>query len=603
MTAEGTATENRGCAPCPAGTWANELNAPASACVPWSACDPGKGVLLEGSAKRDRTCSTEDCPVGSYSTGNTECLPWTTCVAGLGVAGQRVGSPAPSSSRDRTCVACAANQYTASENAAACSDASVCAPGRFGSGMPNCQDCLAGTFSATENAAACTPWTACVEGEYTQSEGTASADRVCAAITEWSSEIANTSIAAMALTMDGGLVAVGRTGNQSFPNVDNPPGESNWGFLRKYKADGTVEWTRRIRFPAKAVAIAEDGNLVVVGGFSGYSAIIETGSEAFVRKLNVTTGEPVAGFAAQKLVLTNEGSGGSGVSAKAVAVDPLGRILVGGAFYNGRLNGSLQPTGFDGYLLMLEPNGTVTTKIFGGDGDQEISGLAVGGHDNGVVAMVGRTRNNASYGTGAGCGTRRGFDGFVARLNGATPTAAPEWTNLYCADDATYIDDNLSAVRVAADGTIVASGYSRAQVSYIQGQYRHNRGDGAMIQIRSDGQQLVKYPAVTAPPPGSVDPGVGFSDLALDPQGRAWGIGVLNRSVALNDCTPVACVSGNGKTTFVRAYQDPMTVKETRQIVGSSGDAIVIDAQGALFVAVGDAGVVRVRRVAKGANL
>ena len=66
---------------CAPGTWDDDLN-PASACASWTDCAEGEYVAAEATATRDRVCGA--CGAGTFSaTPNaTSCAPWTDCSAG-----------------------------------------------------------------------------------------------------------------------------------------------------------------------------------------------------------------------------------------------------------------------------------------------------------------------------------------------------------------------------------------------------------------------------------------------------------------------------------------------------------------------------------------
>ena len=165
------------CAPCAAGTWST---AGATFCVAWSECGLGGRVASEGTASSDRTCTA--CEAGSYSTSTnaSSCTAWSECAPG-----ERVVSAGTTSS-DRTCIACEPSSYSTRVNATTCTAWTTCDPGErvadAGSSTTDrvCDACPAGTYSATVNAASCTTWSSCTAGSYVASEGSSTSDRTCA---------------------------------------------------------------------------------------------------------------------------------------------------------------------------------------------------------------------------------------------------------------------------------------------------------------------------------------------------------------------------------------------------------------------------------------
>jgi alpha-tubulin suppressor-like RCC1 family protein len=212
QTAPGTASSPAVCAPCAAGqycaggtspqttcaagTWDNDSD-PATACVTQSVCVAGTYVASEGTATADRTCAA--CGSGTYSAANNAavCLPWIDCTAGSYVTNT------PSTTLDRTCGPCPSGQYSSSDNQTSCQPQGTCAAGTVQTAPGTatspaiCAACEPGTYCAgdTTPAAACGPstWdndgnpatpcvekTPCAPGTFVSSEGTTTADRLCA---------------------------------------------------------------------------------------------------------------------------------------------------------------------------------------------------------------------------------------------------------------------------------------------------------------------------------------------------------------------------------------------------------------------------------------
>ncbi len=196
QTAPATATRDAVCVACPAGThcaggaapkqacagdnWDDDGSA-ATPCVAKTTCGPGFYVTGTGTATTDRTCSP--CAAGTFSAGNNAgtCSPWSTCPVGSSI------TSGASATADRACSTCPAGQFSATMNATACTAWSDCAPGTFVSALPtkevdrSCTACAAGTFSATANASSCTTMATCNPGQYMSTVGAPGRDRVCSA--------------------------------------------------------------------------------------------------------------------------------------------------------------------------------------------------------------------------------------------------------------------------------------------------------------------------------------------------------------------------------------------------------------------------------------
>ncbi len=183
---EGTATTDRVCAICPAGTVSTTLNA--VGCTSWDRCVPGEQVGT--GAAGDRRCQA--CPSGSFSTtfDAASCTAWQSCAPGTFVAD-------PSSSReDRECKPCAAGTYSSGVDRSACLPEDVCPAGtvRRGGGCEPCpagQHCAGGDAPGVEctegswdddgdPATACVPQTSCSPGFLVAGDGSATEDRSCA---------------------------------------------------------------------------------------------------------------------------------------------------------------------------------------------------------------------------------------------------------------------------------------------------------------------------------------------------------------------------------------------------------------------------------------
>ncbi len=193
-----TPTSPRACEACAAGTycaggdaavaacaqapwdnaWDDDASA-ATACVAMTDCVPGEAVAVAGSATSDRVCAA--CAAGTFSAelNATSCVAHSVCSAGSSV------ETAPSERNDRTCSPCALDAFSDVENAEVCVEHAVCAAGTFVLAAPTatsdrvCAACAAGYYSDVENASGCVAHTVCDAGSVVGTAGTALLDNVC----------------------------------------------------------------------------------------------------------------------------------------------------------------------------------------------------------------------------------------------------------------------------------------------------------------------------------------------------------------------------------------------------------------------------------------
>jgi formylglycine-generating enzyme len=169
--------------PCAAGDWDHDASA-ATACVAKTTCNTGQYISSAGSATTNRTCSS--CAAGSYSTGTNaaSCTTCTTCNAGT------YASTACSATTNRACTACGADSYSTGTNAASCTTCATCNAGTYASTACSattnraCTACAAGRYSTGTNAASCPTCTAACSAAAGTFESTAcsvTTNRVCTA--------------------------------------------------------------------------------------------------------------------------------------------------------------------------------------------------------------------------------------------------------------------------------------------------------------------------------------------------------------------------------------------------------------------------------------
>jgi len=217
-------------------------------------------------------------------------------------------------------------------------------------------------------------------------------------------------------------------------------GESAGGvdaFVRSFDRDGTVRWTRQFGTNAtdEALGVATDasGNVYVVGRTLG---VLEGdgfgGVDAFVRSFD---GDGTVRWTRQfGTNATDEALG--------VATDASGNVYVAG-YTGGALEGD-SAGGFDAFVRSFDGDGTVRwTRQFGTSGGDSASGVATDASGN--VYVAGRT-GGALEGPNAGF-----FDAFVRSFAG---DGTVRWTRQF----GTSSDDSASGVATDASGNVYVAG-------------------------------------------------------------------------------------------------------------------------------------------------
>jgi hypothetical protein len=184
---------------------------------------------------------------------------------------------------------------------------------------------------------------------------------------------------AVALDRSGGIYVAGLTGGHLNGGVSDDDDDC---FLRKYDADGAVRWTQQfgIDAPCQASAVATDGtgHVYVAGSSTG---VLEDGTDdgaVFLRKYDA---EGALEWSEQFGDLTNDGVG-------SVAADTSGNVFLAG-FTNGSLGGENLGNS-DAYVRKYDSEGVVEwTAQFGTSSYDYVYGLTT--DDGGNVYCVGRT--------------------------------------------------------------------------------------------------------------------------------------------------------------------------------------------------------------------
>ncbi len=110
-----------------------------------------------------------DCPAGTAGADCTACESGTYCAGGEALP-QPCGEDAWDDDDDPATECVAMTECVPGE---AVDDQGTATADRV------CAACESGTFSAEDNAASCRAWTGCAPTQYIETEGSASADRIC----------------------------------------------------------------------------------------------------------------------------------------------------------------------------------------------------------------------------------------------------------------------------------------------------------------------------------------------------------------------------------------------------------------------------------------
>lgn len=244
----------------------------------------------------------------------------------------------------------------------------------------------------------------------------------------------------MAIDSAGNIIVVGRTRG----DLEGTNAGSDDAFVRKYRPNGDIAWTRQFGTSgtdfARAVAIDEDDGVVVAGYTSGVLAgSFNSGADdAYVRKFD-SEGETLwtrqFGTVATDLV-------------QSVAVSPSGLIVLAGntgGSLSGASNGSM-----DMFIRTYHPNGDHDKTVqFGSSAYDSLNGVAT--DPSGNIFVTGYT-GGALTGSNAGMN-----DAFLIKFlsNGTL-----DWTRQF----GTEADDNSLGVATDASGMVYVTGHTRGDL-------------------------------------------------------------------------------------------------------------------------------------------
>ncbi len=336
-------------------------------------------------------------------------------------------------------------------------------------------------------------------------------------------------------------------------------------FIARYDYYGILRWASRIGGAgddyARAVSVDANGNMVIVGSFTGSATIggatlISAGAEdLFVAKYD-TGGAPLWGL---------RGGGAAGDVAMGVAVAPSGDIYVAGAFHGSATLGgtTVEANGTEQDILLasVEAEGTPRWAVrFGAAGDDAASGVAVDPAGN-------------CYLTGWFSGTVQ-FGGVTLTSNGATDVFAakvePGNAVRWAVRGGSGQDDKGYAIAVNAAGNAFVTGMYRSAANFGGGgQLSSNGGSDVLVaRVSAAGEFVSAHNA------GGVRDDAGYG-VAVDTAGEVYVAGTID-SAGFFGLTPFS--TQGGTDLFVGRFGAPATVV-TSAIVGSpfcSGSAVSV---------------------------
>jgi hypothetical protein len=236
--------------------------------------------------------------------------------------------------------------------------------------------------------------------------------------------LANDSVGGIAVDASGNVVVAGSSGGTL-------PGQTTAGgtdaFVQKYDASGTLLWTRQYgssrNDELRSIAVDSLGNILVAGGTSGVlpGQISSGNDDVFVQKLNAAGG----------LLWTRQYGSSNNDSAKGIAVDASGNVLVGG-------------NAPDPFVQKYDGVGALmwTRQLSGG------LMRAVGVDASGNVVVAGSAFGALPGQTSAGT-----TDAFVQKYDGA---GALMWTRQFGSSAV----DSAEGIATDASGNVLVTGFT-----------------------------------------------------------------------------------------------------------------------------------------------
>lgn len=231
------------------------------------------------------------------------------------------------------------------------------------------------------------------------------------------------------------------------------------------------------------VAVDAQGNIVVVGGFTG---TVDFGGGPFTT-VNNNTDIFIAKFDAQGNHIWSRQYGANGIDrAHSVAVDGGGNVLVTGVFQSTVDFGGGPVTSVMGtpdiFVLALSPTGGyLISRAFGGPGGDEGSAVAFDSQGNGII--VGHFTGTVDFGGGA-LTSAGNDDGFIVKYSAL---GLHVWSKRY--GDATA--QNFKDVATNANNDIFVTGSFNGQIDFGGGPITSfGAADAMLAKLDSAGNHM-----------------------------------------------------------------------------------------------------------------
>jgi PKD repeat protein len=357
-------------------------------------------------------------------------------------------------------------------------------------------------------------------------------------------------------------------------------GNSDW-FLAKFDPTGTLIWANRMGGAGddavEAVAIAPNGDVVVVGHFTGSASFGGTANLT----ANGTTDMAVAKYAATDghHLWSKRFGGQYDDTASAVSVDGAGNVYFTG-YFSGIIDFGGGPlsvpftSDLDVFLTKLDPDGNhLWSKNFTNSGNESGYGIAVDATGN--VAITGFFTNSINFGGTTLTSPNAMSDVFVARF---TTAGGHTWSKQLGAPDG---NEGGNGLTMDSTGNVLITGYAFKAVDF---------GGGALSALGMSDAFVAKYAATS---------GAHMWSRRMGGMANDYGYGVaVNRTT--NDVYVTGTFEGTanfggtiltslGSTdSFVAKYTSTGTLTWVHQLGGTSADSgLAIAANASALASVG----------------
>ena len=285
-------------------------------------------------------------------------------------------------------------------------------------------------------------------------------------------------------TSDGGYLVAGHGYDQTFVQPSDPTqiGEQQ-AWLVKIDADGNKQWL--VYYGAGdylydcfySVIETSDGGFLAAGETYGDATGVGSnlgGGDGYLVKVDSTG----------NLVWSKQYGGSDDDRFNQIIATSDGNYVIAGTTYGSVGGNSNLGSGYDGWLLKIDPNGNeLWSKQYGSNTWDQLQAVREG--KDGSYTAVGYT-----YGTVTGSsnlsGIGYGYDGWVLNVNPST--GATNWTKQY----GTSSSDVLNSIYQTADGGWIAVGNTTGSVGDGSDSDTTNLGiqDGYFLRLDKDGNKL-----------------------------------------------------------------------------------------------------------------